>query len=263
MDPEECEEEQELEVEALQSIFEDDFEVLATKPNRVLQLRVAPNTGDGDDNHVVALVKVTLPAKYPEVVPDIQIIKEKGLVNKQIKILAKLANEAAEENVGEVSVFSISEAVKEWLADHNTPPSGSADDDDGFSLDGSGAGDDDDAQADYVPLVPPGTITTPESFMEWKKLFDEEQAKLRGADAEDDEKKDAETAKKGKLTGKQIFQLELAKEVAGSAGGKADAGAGSGQVDADGNEVFWFNDDIYDDEDLPDEEEEEDVVDSQ
>lgn len=68
---------------------------------------------------VKVLLDVTYPDTYPEVVPVIDVISEKGLDAAGVEALSAVISSCAEENVGEASVFTIAEAVKEWLEENN------------------------------------------------------------------------------------------------------------------------------------------------
>lgn len=45
----------------------------------------------------------------------------KGLLDKQIEELTEVMMQTAEENLGMAMIYTIVEALKEWLVDHNQP----------------------------------------------------------------------------------------------------------------------------------------------
>ena len=59
------------------------------------------------------------PENYPEVIPILSIEAVKGLSDGQIRELKSLADQTATENLGMPSIFTIAEALKEWLLDNN------------------------------------------------------------------------------------------------------------------------------------------------
>ena len=114
-------EEQEMEAEALQAIFDTHFSIL--EPQK-WQIEIYPEmTADADEleelNHVAANLIVELPATYPEVLPvlDCQIVK--GLVEEHRQELLALAQEEATANEGVPSIFAVAERLREWLAENN------------------------------------------------------------------------------------------------------------------------------------------------
>ena len=114
-------EEQEMEAEALQAIFDTHFSIL--EPQK-WQIEIFPEmTADADEldqlNHVGVHLIAELPADYPEALPtlDCQIIK--GLVDEHRQELLTLAREEAAANEGVPSIFAIAERLREWLAENN------------------------------------------------------------------------------------------------------------------------------------------------
>ena len=114
-------EEQEMEAEALQAIFDTHFTIL--EPQK-WQIEIYPEmTADPDElhqlNHVGVHLIAELPSDYPEVLPklDCQIVK--GLVEEHRQELLTLAQEEAAANEGVPSIFAIAERLREWLAENN------------------------------------------------------------------------------------------------------------------------------------------------
>lgn len=156
--------------------------------------------------HIVAVtLECTIPRDYPNCVPELKIIIDKGLSKKQGDDLTVLVNATAEENVGMPSIFVIAEAVKDWLADNNTPgqdgsmyadmmrrmtqketetkKQNAAKDEYLRNMNTSstagGDGNDCDLAVDKEELErlrkrKLGTLVTPESFAAWKVKFDKE-----------------------------------------------------------------------------------------
>ena len=63
------------------------------------------------------ICKVSL--EYPDLPPELSIEAVKGLSKKQCDDLLEIANRTAVENLGMPSIFTIAEAVREWLVDNN------------------------------------------------------------------------------------------------------------------------------------------------
>ena len=112
-------EEQRDEVEALESIYMEDFVKLSDEPPLKYAIGLVPNPGEEDgENHVRVTLECTIPAAYPNVGPEMSVSVDKGLSAKQADELLALANAQAEENVGMPMMFTVGEALKEWLVEH-------------------------------------------------------------------------------------------------------------------------------------------------
>ena len=127
MDADEALEEQEMELEALESIYMEDFELLSEPgehPAR-LQLRLVPVQGGADreegGNYVAVKLQCEYTTMYPSDLPKVTMVNEFGLSTSQIQELQKVAMDAAEEYVGDVMVYSMAEAITEWLKENNRP----------------------------------------------------------------------------------------------------------------------------------------------
>ena len=119
-------EEQEMEAEALEAIFDTAFEIRSSDQPFIWAVKLVPVDCGGDEeeeeaaNHVMVKLVATIPLNYPEEsLPelDLEILKGLSLDNKQE--LLKLANEEAEQNEGMPAIFAVCEAVRTWLADNN------------------------------------------------------------------------------------------------------------------------------------------------
>ena len=114
-------EEQEMEAEALEAIFDTHFSILGPAK---WQVQIYPEmTADEEElnelNHVAIKLIVTLPPNYPEALPDLDCEIIKGLVEEQRQELLGLAREEAAANEGVPSIFAIAERLREWLAENN------------------------------------------------------------------------------------------------------------------------------------------------
>jgi hypothetical protein len=110
-------EEQAMEVEALESIYMEQFTKTSDAP---LAYEVAL-TPDMDENHVGVTLLCAIPAEYPEAAPAIAVRVDKGLGPKHATELDGVVASSIEENMGMAMVFTVAEAVKEWLQANNEP----------------------------------------------------------------------------------------------------------------------------------------------
>jgi len=228
-------EEQKMEVEAIKSIFGEDYKKINSK---TFELTLVPYPGENEENHVSVILKIKYPSKYPEVVPEITLTPVKNVTKKMLEAICELAKAAAQESVGNPMVFNITEAIKEYLVANNKKEKTmheqmmdrleTAEEDEIKEPDGP-------KPEDYIsPLgIEPGTLVTADSFRNWEKLYLEEQQKL----------KPPEKKSSGK-TGKQIFlendKLGLEEDDDGK---------------AEDEKVFYFNEELYKDDDLDDDDE--------
>jgi len=118
-------EEQEMEAEALAAIFDHAFEIVSDTSPFVWSVKLLPIDCGGDEkeedevNHVAVKLIATIPALYPDEQPDLDIEIIKGLAEAQRKDILKIATNEAENNVGMAAIFTICEAVREWLSENN------------------------------------------------------------------------------------------------------------------------------------------------
>ena len=122
-------EEQEMEAEALEAIFDTAFTIRSTDQPFVWSVKLVPVDCGGDTeeeekaNHVMVNLVATIPLNYPEdsesSLPELDLEIIKGLSEDNKKEILVLANEEAEANAGMPVIFAVCEAVRTWLADNN------------------------------------------------------------------------------------------------------------------------------------------------
>uniref|UniRef100_A0A7S3LQI9 RWD domain-containing protein n=1 Tax=Aplanochytrium stocchinoi TaxID=215587 RepID=A0A7S3LQI9_9STRA len=111
-------EEQSMELEALESIFLEDYELISVDPIGV-SLRLEPFPGEEDKNYVGIKACFTFPETYPDVEPDISVESIKGLNDNQIVELVQLLKDEAQNNLEMPMVYTLAEVAKEWLEKNN------------------------------------------------------------------------------------------------------------------------------------------------
>lgn len=123
---------QENELEALASIYGDDFtDIRAQDPWKVrrppeVYLYLRPKgLSNGQSSFVSVDLQVKCPATYPDVPPELELKNAKGLsFDKQEKLNVEL-NKLARERCGEVMIYELADFVQGFLTEHNVPPSSS------------------------------------------------------------------------------------------------------------------------------------------
>ena len=230
-----CLEDQANEMEALASIYAAEFTQLSASQ---LRLQLEPSLGSAADAPVFvgATLSVSFPALYPEAeAPLLQLSELRGLSSGQAEELRSVAAAAAAEQAGSCCVYSVAEAVREWLGRHNSKQSdGSAFDEmmarrreaegGGSSGSSSGSSSSSSSGAAYARENDPsiakknishdeadeatrrkrdGTPVTVESFAAWRAAFE--------ADMEAKEKAEAEMCVGGASSGAQRLSFSLAR----------------------------------------------------
>jgi len=248
-------EEQNSEVEALESIYEGDIKVLCRDPQIVFVMPVKTDSsggyGESSDDDLLVYLKMSLTPKYPEEAPLLEILDEDpdddghrndddsddedagpnpldehGLREPLLEHLA----ETAEENLGMVMGFTLISAASEWLTDKwDAIRKEQQDEKERIKQLAE--------EAEKKRLE--GTKVTVESFMAWKRKFDEERLALRAK-----VKKEVIG-----LTGKEQFlnnaDIDLAPigDVDGGEGADAGSAAAAAVVEVD-ESLFEDMDDL-------------------
>ncbi|TKS86524.1 eIF-2-alpha kinase GCN2 [Collichthys lucidus] len=123
---------QENELEALASIFGDDFQDLrCNDPWKVkrppeVHLCLRPNgLSTGEECYVTVDLQVKCPPTYPDVPPELELKNVKGLSNENLQNLQSELTKLAAAQCGEVMIYELANHIQGFLSEHNKPPSSS------------------------------------------------------------------------------------------------------------------------------------------
>ncbi|CAO3639298.1 unnamed protein product [Mucor fragilis] len=184
-------EEQANEIEALESIYPDEFQAISEKE---FKIAVYPEEQDEENPRGLSL-HVTYTPNYPEELPEYDIETIEGQIpSSYYNKIRESVKQVAEDSIGMAMIFTMVMTMKEEL--------------DNIMLDVQRAEEEiinekrrKEEEAEQAKFV--GTKVTVENFMEWKKKFDAEML-------EKDAVLKAQRAKelKGKLTGRQLFEQD-------------------------------------------------------
>lgn len=243
-------EEQEMEIEALTSIFEEGREFFTISPTE-FRLKLLPCPAGEGDNHVEATLHVTYTAEYPEVAPDWE-LQDVKLPDEKLPQLKAKIEETIDASLGMAMIYSVAEAMQDWLKENNIKPlsmheemmqraGGDEPDEEDDDDDESGEEEEEEWKglADKNLCLESDRIT-PDIFHVWKLKFDQElmdEGILR-----------REGENKAK-TGKQIF-MEAGKD-----GEKEGGKEASSEKDSSAASPVVYNAALFgevDDEDLDD-----------
>ncbi|KAF7664989.1 hypothetical protein LDENG_00158310 [Lucifuga dentata] len=121
---------QENELEALASIFGDDFQDLRNrdpwKVKRPLEVHLflRPNgLNNRQECYVTVDLQVRCPPTYPDVPPELELKNAKGLSNENLQNLQCELTKLAAVRCGEVMIYELADHIQGFLSEHNKPPS--------------------------------------------------------------------------------------------------------------------------------------------
>ncbi|CAI5727880.1 hypothetical protein KXD40_005709 [Peronospora effusa] len=225
-----------MEVEALESIYMDDFIKLSDEP-LTYQVHVVPNQ-DGENNFVALLLKAEIPETYPDVEPKIEIVVKKGLIDSQVKEIKQLLDQQVQENMGMAMMYTLSEAVREYLVENNREGNDGSEHQEMLRRMEQKKKKDDKVEADKQEEANAseeekrreihGTPVTVETFAAWKAKFDMEMQGTKKISL-----KDEATAK---LTGRQLWKTGLVTE--------DDAEEAEAEVEVEIEDIAELNDEV-------------------
>lgn len=113
----------EVEIEALKAIYIHELDVDRTDSRGTsVKVSLHPATADNADEQYVRLDLVfNIPAKYPDVLPEILIRNPRGLSDEKIEKIQRELQETAEGNVGCPMLYQLIEVAKDHLTQENVP----------------------------------------------------------------------------------------------------------------------------------------------
>uniref|UniRef100_A0A3B4WZ08 eIF-2-alpha kinase GCN2 n=1 Tax=Seriola lalandi dorsalis TaxID=1841481 RepID=A0A3B4WZ08_SERLL len=120
---------QENELEALASIFGDDFQDLRNhdpwKVKRPPEVHLCLRPNNGQESYVTVDLQVKCPPTYPDVPPELELKNAKGLSNENLQTLQSELTQLAAVRCGEVMIYELADHIQGFLSEHNKPPSSS------------------------------------------------------------------------------------------------------------------------------------------
>ncbi|XP_013592761.1 PREDICTED: RWD domain-containing protein 1 isoform X2 [Brassica oleracea var. oleracea] len=220
----EYKEEQEMEIEALESILADDFKEIHSSEsglntsNRCFQITVTPQ--DDDDLEESSIP----PENYPDEVPLLDVKSIRGIHVSDLTILKEKLEQEAAENLGMAMMYTLVSSAKDWLSEHYGQD------------DGDDYAEEETAKEDEV-IIPHGEPVTLETFVAWRERYEAElaleRAKLMPESA-------LTAPKEKKLTGRQWFESGKARGTVVAAHQESE--------EEDDEDIDFEDDDFEDDE---------------
>ncbi|XP_075257726.1 RWD domain-containing protein 1-like [Convolutriloba macropyga] len=190
-------EEQEIEIDALRSIYPEEFEL--TKEDAPFELKVflvsqPVDCGPEDDPEefeTKLTLLATLPETYPEVSPEYRLVDIKGLDDMEFETVDLAIKQQIEDNMGMSMIFAICSEIQNQLSSISEQKMKAKE----AEIERKKK---EQEEIEMQRLI--GTPVTVQSFLEWKAKFDAEVTSKRVAT-----KAAAIDDKSGKITGKQLF----------------------------------------------------------
>ncbi|XP_063613680.1 RWD domain-containing protein 1-like [Penaeus indicus] len=228
-------EEQNNEIEALESIYPEEFEIIDIEPRHKFRITVKSEGSDPYDEIQTLPATIILNFEYTPTYPDeppvMEVIAVENIEEEELDDLRTKLNEQCEENLGMVMVFTLVSYSLEWLTTHM----------EGIALSTKEELERKKKEQEEIDRKKfEGTRVTVETFLAWKAKFDAEMQALRS-------EKDREDEKNKKPTGKELFM----KDVTLNESDLSFLGEGEGEVTVD-ESLFQDLDDL----DLEDEDDE-------
>ncbi|XP_023233299.1 RWD domain-containing protein 1-like [Centruroides sculpturatus] len=186
-------EEQKNEIEALESIYPNELEILSCDPYHIFTIKIKTESLEESEFEIFVTLKFTYVPNYPDEVPLIEIIEYDNIEDEDVDSLSDYLLSQAEENLGMVMIFTLVSVTLDWLNN----------------------------KADYLHQQKKeqeerrlkqleeeerkkfeGTRVTVETFLTWKTKFDAEMAEIKRNQFVKEE------LGTKKLTGRELFEKD-------------------------------------------------------
>lgn len=182
-------EEQSNEIEALDSIYCGEMEVVSNNPHHRFIIPIKSEEYEPESvNGISCNLRFGYTAKYPDEPPELEIIDMENLEAVDEELLKQHILKEAEENIGTVMIFTLVSSAQEWL---NTK----WDEVKKMREENERRREQEIEEAERKRFE--GTRVTVESFLVWKASFDLEFNSKKKQEKEDKDNK--------KLTGRELF----------------------------------------------------------
>lgn len=186
-------EEQKGEIEALESIYYGDFQIITTEPYYKFSVPIKTEDYEPDtENGLYCDLTVTYTPKYPEEEPLLEIENAENFDEDYESSLLNFLHEQVQENLGMVMVFTLVSSAQEWLNVKWEEAKKLRDETTARRL-----MEEEEAERNRFE----GTRVTVETFMKWKQQFEDETGITKKREMAEKEAK--------KLTGRELFMTDI------------------------------------------------------
>ena len=243
----ECEEAQKDEVEALQSIYMDEFMMLNDSPV-TYELIVLADTADANEEAAIrARLRVEYPAAYPKESPQITPHVEAPLTIRDLEHIKLLIEDTCRSQLGSPLVYDLCEKIRDFLIVRKTE-SQSEEQEETKAKDVQKKAENDKLMHPTVRVTHEVTTFTPvtnETYAKWRAKYDKglaDAARLPTKTAADRRAVDLAEEVAKRPSGRVIFEqrrLQMQKKGAEKA---EDSKAPDAKT-----ELFYYNEDVFED----------------
>lgn len=186
-------EEQKNEIEALESIYPNELEIISSDPYHTFTIKVKTENLEESENEIFVMLKFTYVPNYPDEVPLIEIVEFDNLENEDVDALSDFLLTQAEENLGMVMIFTLVSVTFDWLNNKADDIHQQKKEQEERRL----------KQIEEEERKKfEGTRVTVETFLSWKTKFDAEMAELKRNQFVKEE------LGTKKLTGRELFEKD-------------------------------------------------------
>ncbi|XP_077540841.1 RWD domain-containing protein 1 [Haemaphysalis longicornis] len=186
-------EEQKNEIEALESIYPSELQILETSPYHSFTIDIKSDASDHpEDEQMSVQLKFTYIPTYPDEGPLIEATEySENMSEEDVNALMDILKQQVEENLGMVMIFTLVSAATEWLNLHREDVKSN-------KAEAKRLAKEKEEAAERAKFE--GTRVTVECFLAWKQKFDAEMAEIR--------KREKTLIASGKLTGRELFEKD-------------------------------------------------------
>jgi len=185
-------EEQNGEIEALESIYYGDLEVISVEPYHKFSIPIKSEEYEKKtDNGIGCKLVFTYTPKYPDEPLIIEVEESENFEEKSETDLLSLLHSQVEENLGTVMVFTLVSSGQEWLNERWEEVKKERDESAARKLR-------EEEEAEMKRFE--GTRVTVETFLKWRSAFEEEMGIAK--------KKEIAEKEGRKLTGRELFMTD-------------------------------------------------------
>jgi len=185
-------EEQRDELEALESIYSEEIDILGESPHRfTIPVKTEDYDDDSTDDGRFVLLKFTFTPEYPSEAPLVEVEESDNIDDEHLDELQQEISSQIDENLGMPMVFTIVSAAIEWLGAKNDQIKSDL-------LEAAKRKKEVEEEEERKKLE--GTKVTIESFLAWKADFDRERLEKKGIKV---------LTGKEKLSGRELFMTDV------------------------------------------------------
>jgi len=239
------ENQQKDEMEALQSIFMDEFILLNESPLTYELIILADMQSTEEENAIKARVRIEYPAAYPNELPSITVHVEHPLTIRDLEKLTQISDETCKYSIGMPMIYEVTEKMKDYLISRKDQAKTEEIEEEKLKAELKKAETENKYKKSFKidHEITTFTPVTLENYKKWRESFDKqiEEEAQKAKSMTDKKTATAADDMVKRQTGRQIFeQRRIQKKKTGD----------QKEEDKDGkeeDEVFYYDEEAYED----------------